>query len=1220
MTGFFWNMRGFNKITKHQVVRDWIRSQSLQFGSLIETRVKENKAGDIMRSVFQNWSYMSNYEHHRLGRIWVVWGPSVRVTPVFKSSQLITCAVLQEGKEEEIFCTFVYALNTMEERRILWEDLRSHKDSSMFRNKKWLICGDFNETLDVGEHSRSENNPVVTAGMRDFQELVRYCSLTDMGAHGPVFTWCNKREDGLICKKLDRVLMNDVALHGLGRAYSVFESGGCSDHLRCRIQFDNEEIQKKRRPFKFTNVIATMKEFLPTVEGYWRETDKLFHSTSAMYRLGKKLKDLKPVMRSLSKDKLGHLHKKTKDSLESLCERQKETLSNPSTEAVRRECEALEKWQKLADIEEEVYKQKSKMHWLEVGDGNNRFFHNAAKIREVINAIREVLCPDGSIATKEEDIKREAERFFTELLTFKPNDYEMPKVEYLQEILGFRCSEVEQENLIKEVTAEEIKEVVFKMPSNKSPGPDGYTTEFFKAAWPILGNDVVVAVQSFFIKGFLPKGINSTILALIPKKKIAKEMKDYRPISCCNVLYKIISKLLANRLKGIMPKFISSNQSAFVKDRLLMENLLLATELVKDYHKSEISPRCAMKIDISKAFDSVQWPFLLATLEALGFPAKYIHWIRLCISTASFSVQVNGELAGYFNSARGLRQGCALSPSLFVICMNVLSKLLDKAAVDRLVGYHPRCKNALLTHLCFADDIMVFTDGQKRSVEGILQVFNDFEKLSGLKISLEKSTLYMAGISVENQSAILENFPFEAGQLPVRYLGLPLLTRKMTVSDYLPLMEKIKTRMCNWNGRFLSYAGRLQLLKSVIMSLANFWFSAFRLPRQCINGIEKLCAAFLWSGPELNTRKSKVSWKEVCKKKEEGGLGLRDLKEVNEVSCLKLIWRILSGQNSLWVQWIQKNLIRKGSFWSVKENSTIGSWMWKKILKTRDAAKEFHRVEVKNGESTSFWYDHWCTMGRLKDLLGERSYIDMGIPETWTVAEVIQKHRRRRHRVVILNLVEEEIEKLKSRRLKCMDVAVWKNREERYKPNFSSKSTWLLVRKEHILQRWSKCVWFKHATPKYSFHAWTAMLDRLSTCDRMLKWNQAIDPICVLCKQEGETRNHLFFSCAYSSYIWQKLIGGLLGTRYTERWEDIIEIMLDLRQDRVKLFLIRYAFQAAIHSIWRERNYRRHGDKQIPHMLLAKVIDKNVRNRLSTIQRQGDKKMEKGLQVWFGTR
>ena len=382
----------------------------------------------------------------------------------------------------------------------------------------------------------------------------------------------------------------------------------------------------------------------------------------------------------------------------------------PSSEAIKEESEALERWQKLADLEEEFYKQTSKLHWLEVGDGNNRHFHNAAKIREVRNAIREVICPNGSIAMTDDDIKKEAERFFTDFLTHKPVDYEAPSVEYLQSLLQFRCTEGDQERLASEVTAEEIKAVVFKMPSNKSPGPDGYTPEFFKAAWPIIGEDVVVSVQSFFLKGFLPKGINSTILTLIPKKENAKEMKDYRPISCCIVLYKVISKLLANRLKGILPQFISNNQSAFVKDRLLMENLLLVTKLVKDYHKSEISSRSAMKIDISKAFDSVQWPFLLTTLEALGFPAKYIHWVRLCVSTASFSIQVNGELAGYF-STRGLRQGCALSPSLFVICMNVLSKLLDKAASDRRIGYHPRCKNVSLTNLCFADDIMVFSDG-----------------------------------------------------------------------------------------------------------------------------------------------------------------------------------------------------------------------------------------------------------------------------------------------------------------------------------------------------------------------------------------------------------------------------------------------------------------------------------------------------------------------------
>lgn len=132
-------------------------------------------------------------------------------------------------------------------------------------------------------------------------------------------------------------------------------------------------------------------------------------------------------------------------------------------------------------------------------------------------------------------------------------------------------------------------------------------------------------------------------------------MKDYMPITCCNVIYKVISKIIANRLKRLLPGSICVNQSTFVENRLLMENVLLATELVKDYHKDTISPRGAMKTDISKAFASVQWDFLLTTLKAMRFSEKFVHWIRLCITTASFSVQVNGELLGYFGSTRGLR-------------------------------------------------------------------------------------------------------------------------------------------------------------------------------------------------------------------------------------------------------------------------------------------------------------------------------------------------------------------------------------------------------------------------------------------------------------------------------------------------------------------------------------------------------------------------------------
>lgn len=200
-------------------------------------------------------------------------------------------------------------------------------------------------------------------------------------------------------------------------------------------------------------------------------------------------------------------------------------------------------------------------------------------------------------------------------------------------------------------------------------------------------------------------------------------------------------------------------------------------------------------------------------------------------------------------------------------------------------------------------------------------------------------------MSDSQKEEIFTQFSFSSGQLPVKYVGLPLLTKRMTVHDYMPLVEKVRKIMKSWTERFLSHACRLQLIKSVITSLANFWLQAFRLPSSCLKEIESLCSAFLWSGPELKTSMAKVSWKCVCLPKREGGLAIRPLKEVNKVLCLKLIWRLSAARSSLWVQWINCYLIRKGSFSSIKYNMNSGSWMWKKLLKLRDLAKTLQRME-----------------------------------------------------------------------------------------------------------------------------------------------------------------------------------------------------------------------------------------------------------------------------------
>lgn len=274
------------------------------------------------------------------------------------------------------------------------------------------------------------------------------------------------------------------------------------------------------------------------------------------------------------------------------------------------------------------------------------------------------------------EMKQEAVDYFRNFLQAEPSRSVPISRDALHDLLRFRCSQSDTALLSVPVTPLEIKQALHALPNGKVSGTNGFTKKFFIAAWPVLRGDFITAIRSFFLFGFMPTGVNSTILSLIPKKVPAQTMKDYRLIACYNLMYKVISKILANRLKVFLPSAIEPNQSAFVKDRLLLENVLLATELVNGYHKPNISSKCTIKLDISKAFDTVKWSFITEVWHYMGLPSQFIRWIYLCISTAYFSVAINGELAGFFSSARGIRQGCSLSSYLYVIVNNVLSNML----------------------------------------------------------------------------------------------------------------------------------------------------------------------------------------------------------------------------------------------------------------------------------------------------------------------------------------------------------------------------------------------------------------------------------------------------------------------------------------------------------------------------------------------------------------
>lgn len=217
-------------------------------------------------------------------------------------------------------------------------------------------------------------------------------------------------------------------------------------------------------------------------------------------------------------------------------------------------------------------------------------------------------------------------------------------------------------------------------------------------------------------------------------------------------------------------------------------------------------------------------------------------------------------------------------------------------------------------------------------------------------------------------------------------------------------------------------------------------------------------------------------------------------------------------------------------------------------------------MEVNNGENTSFWHDSWSRMGCLKVCLRERGTMDLRILDNALVSDVLARHRRRRHIVHFLNDVENEIEAIKTRRSQEEDITLWKQVEDKYAKQFSTKKTWLHMRQSQLEYYWSKGVWFPHSTPKYSFLVWVAMKNRLQTCDRMHQWNNTIDVTCVLCKEAQETCQHLFFGCQYSGEIWKEMVGGILKGDFTTDWGELISIISNPRCSSTEVFPLRYIF------------------------------------------------------------
>ncbi|XP_073051339.1 uncharacterized protein [Primulina eburnea] len=416
-------------------------------------------------------------------------------------------------------------------------------------------------------------------------------------------------------------------------------------------------------------------------------------------------------------------------------------------------------------MEADFWKQKAACHWLEDGERNTRLFHNMVRKKRVAKKIFRIW-ENGLCLTSQDLIQQSGALFFQDLLTGEPSALDCPDFSGFSSVI----SAVENDGIAAIPSLEEVRATVFSIHPDSVAGPDGFSSAFFQHCWEIVHQDVFGAVLDFFQGSPMPKGFTATTITLIPKVEGARAWSDFRPISLCNVTNKIISKLLYSRLRDVVERLVSPNQSGFVPGRMISDNILLAQELTHSIALPTRGGNVILKLDMAKAYDRVQWHFLFDVLRHFGFSERVLALVSACISHCHFSVNINGSLSGFFGSTRGLRQGDPLSPLLFVLGAEYLSRGLDRLYLQHpTLRYRSDC-DILISHLAYADDVIIFASGGTRGMQRLVDFLHHYENCSGQRVNAAKSSLILPPrCSGRLRSQLLRITGFAEGHLPLKF-------------------------------------------------------------------------------------------------------------------------------------------------------------------------------------------------------------------------------------------------------------------------------------------------------------------------------------------------------------------------------------------------------------------------------------------------------------------
>lgn len=576
-------------------------------------------------------------------------------------------------------------------------------------------------------------------------------------------------------------------------------------------------------------------------------------------------------------------------------------LAPPGSISQEKEKQLQVQHQKTLLMQESLWNQRSRVNWALFGDRNSKFFRATAINRKKRNTIRAIHNDQGDWLTEASEVRQAFVSHFRSIFqktqtidvsTALPQDLlrELPQIpDYAHQFL---CAEP---------TEQEIRAVLNMLGPHKAPGPDGFNAKILQDNWDCFGPMVVREVLGFFSTGVMSRYVARSNLVLVPKSENASKVEHYRPISVCNVIYKVITKIISLRLKPYIGGCISSSQLAFVPGRDISDSVVLMREIIHSFgQRGYARKEFCLKADLSKAFDRIDWEYLSAIMPLYGFPERLASWIKECILSAEYSVVINGVGDGFFKPQCGLRQGCALSPYLFILGMDLLARhlqfLVEKGDIQ---GVRVSRGAKLITSCIYADDLLIMGAAIIQEVGVINNALQTFSRYSGQKIGPSKSMMWFSNRVLEDeQEAISEVLTVPIDAQSDTYLGAPIRT-DMSSFDFI--IEKFSDRLQAWKGCLLSQAGRVILIQSVLQALPIYYMTTVRIPTDVIKTLTAMMRRFLWGAREEGSYMSYIAWDKITQPKTKGGLGLRSLKEVNEALLLKSLWKLAAGSDSPWV-------------------------------------------------------------------------------------------------------------------------------------------------------------------------------------------------------------------------------------------------------------------------------------------------------------------------------